>query len=181
MDPATHPYISTGLREHKFGIDIAAAEAIYDRASSLPGIVSEGVSCHIGSQILDIDPLLSAADKVIALVNRLRAQGHLIRNLDLGGGLGVSYRSTDRTAPVAAFIERLREKLRGLDLTLMLEPGRSIVAEAGVLLTRVLLVKQNGGKTFVIVRRRDERSHPSCALSRPSRRSSPLNRCWAAS
>jgi diaminopimelate decarboxylase len=151
VDPATHPYISTGLREHKFGIDMAVAEAIYQRASRLPGISCEGVSCHIGSQIIDVDPLLEAADKAIALVKRLRAQGHQIRHLDLGGGLGVPYRPIDRTAPVAAFVERLREKLQGLDLTLMLEPGRSIVAEAGVLLTRVLLVKQNGEKTFVIV------------------------------
>jgi diaminopimelate decarboxylase len=151
VDPATHPYISTGLREHKFGIDMAAAEAIYHHASGLPGIVTEGVSCHIGSQIVDLDPLLEAADKALRLVHRLRAQGHQIRNLDLGGGLGVSYRSTDRAAPVSTFMERLRDKLQGSDLTLLLEPGRSIVAEAGVLLTRVLLVKQNGQKTFVIV------------------------------
>jgi diaminopimelate decarboxylase len=151
VDPATHPYISTGLREHKFGVDIAAAEAIYRRAASLPGIVCEGVSCHIGSQIVDLDPLLEAADKALALVHRLRAQGHQIRNLDLGGGLGVPYRSTDRDTPVRTFVERLRDKLAGLDLTLLLEPGRSIVAEAGILLTRVLLVKQNGQKTFVIV------------------------------
>ncbi|MGI8958457.1 MAG: diaminopimelate decarboxylase [Bryobacteraceae bacterium] len=151
VDAATHPYISTGLREHKFGVDIAAAEAIYDRAFRLPGIACEGVSCHIGSQIFDLEPLLEAADKALALVKKLRAQGHLIRSLDLGGGLGVPYRSTDRTAPVASFIERLREKVQGLNLTLMLEPGRSIVAQAGVLLTRVLLVKQSGEKTFVIV------------------------------
>jgi diaminopimelate decarboxylase len=151
VDPVTHPYISTGLREHKFGIDIAAAEVIYRRASSLPGILPQGVSCHIGSQIVEIDPLLEAADKVVALIQRLRAQRLPIRNLDLGGGLGVPYRPTDRAAPVGAFIQRLRDKLHGLDLTLMLEPGRSIVAQAGVLLTRVLLVKENGGKTFVVV------------------------------
>jgi diaminopimelate decarboxylase len=151
VDPATHPYISTGLREHKFGVDIAASETIYRRAAMLPGIVCEGVSCHIGSQIVDLDPLLEAADKALALIQKLRAQGFPIRNLDLGGGLGVPYRLTDRAAPVTVFIERLREKLQELDITLVLEPGRSIVAEAGVLLTRVLLVKQNGQKTFVIV------------------------------
>jgi diaminopimelate decarboxylase len=151
VNPATHPYISTGLREHKFGIDIAAAEAIYQRARTLPGIVPEGVSCHIGSQIVDLEPLLEAADRALALVQKLRAQGLPIRNLDLGGGLGVPYRTTDRAAPVVTFIQRLREKLQDLDLALMLEPGRSIVAEAGVLLTRVLLVKQNGTKTFVVV------------------------------
>ncbi|MFL6354072.1 MAG: diaminopimelate decarboxylase [Bryobacteraceae bacterium] len=151
VNPATHPYISTGLREHKFGIDMAAAEAIYQRASRLPGILCAGVSCHIGSQIVDLDPLLEAADKAIALVKRLRAQGHQIRNLDLGGGLGVPYRPADRAGSIPVLIERLREKLQSLNLTLMLEPGRSIVAEGGILLTRVLLVKQNGGKTFVIV------------------------------
>jgi diaminopimelate decarboxylase len=151
VDAATHPYISTGLREHKFGIDMAAAEAIYDRASRLPGILSEGVSCHIGSQISDLEPLLEAADRALSLVCRLRALGHQIRNLDLGGGLGVPYRWTDRAAPVTAFMERLRDKLQTSALTLLLEPGRSIVAEAGVLLTRVLLVKETAQKTFVIV------------------------------
>jgi diaminopimelate decarboxylase len=151
VNPTTHPYISTGLREHKFGIDIAAAETIYHRASSLPGIVTTGVSCHIGSQIVDLDPLLDAADRALGLAQKLRGQGHHIRNLDLGGGLGVPYRSTDRPAPVAAFMERLRDKLRGSGLTLLLEPGRSIVAEAGIVLTRVLLVKKTGQKTFVIV------------------------------
>ncbi len=95
VDAVTHPYISTGLREHKFGLSIDAAEAIYSRAVQLPGIVAEGASCHIGSQILDMGPLLEAADKMIALVIRLREQGILIRYLDLGGGLGVPYRSSD--------------------------------------------------------------------------------------
>ncbi|MBV9303354.1 MAG: diaminopimelate decarboxylase [Acidobacteriaceae bacterium] len=151
VDPATHPYISTGLREHKFGIDIACAEAVYHRASQLPGVVPEGVSCHIGSQILDAGPLLETAEKAIALIERLCARGLRMRYLDLGGGLGVPYRPAQSAASIPAFIQGLREKLSGLDLALMLEPGRSIVAEAGVLLTRVLLVKQNGGKTFVIV------------------------------
>ena len=151
VDAITHPYISTGLREHKFGIDIGAAEALYCRASKLPGIVAEGVSCHIGSQLLDVDPLLEAADKVIDLVQKLRAEGLPIRNLDLGGGLGVPYRSSDRAFSVSTFINRLRPKLETLNLTLMLEPGRSIVAESGVLLTRVLLLKQNGTKKFIVV------------------------------
>lgn len=151
VDAVTHPYISTGLREHKFGVDITAAEAIYHRAAKLPGIVTEGVSCHIGSQLLDIDPILEAADKAIALIERLRAQGLPIRNLDLGGGLGVRYRSSDRALSVNALIDRLRPKVQALDLMLMLEPGRSVVAESGVLLTRVLLVKQNGEKKFIVV------------------------------
>jgi diaminopimelate decarboxylase len=151
VDAVTHPYISTGLREHKFGVDINAAEQIYLRAASLPGIEASGVSCHIGSQLLDIGPLLEAADKAIALVKRLRDHGLPIRNLDLGGGLGVPYRSSERPANVAGFIGNLRSRLQSLDLTLMLEPGRSIVAEAGILLTKVLLVKDNGEKKFVIV------------------------------
>ncbi|HZS54759.1 MAG TPA: diaminopimelate decarboxylase [Bryobacteraceae bacterium] len=151
VDAITHPYISTGLREHKFGIDISMAEEIYFRSSQLPGIAAEGVSCHIGSQLLDIKPLLEAADKTLALVDRLRAHGLPIRFLDLGGGLGVPYRSSDRPASAAALIDALKGRLQGRGLTLMLEPGRSIAAESGVLLTRVLLIKKNGQKTFVIV------------------------------
>ena len=151
VNAKTHPYISTGLREHKFGVDIAAAEEIYRRAAELPGIVAEGVSCHIGSQLLELDPLLEAADKTLALVARLRAAAVPIRFLDLGGGLGVQYRLNERSASIAEFAARLRPKLASLDLTLMLEPGRSIVAEAGILLTKVLLIKHNGRKTFVIV------------------------------
>ncbi len=151
VDAKTHPYISTGLREHKFGVDIAAAAGIYQRAAKLPGIVAEGVSCHIGSQLLEIDPLLEAADKTLALAAKLRNSGFPIRFLDLGGGLGVKYRADDQSPRIGDFIGRLRPKLASLDLTLMLEPGRSIVAEAGILLTRVLLIKQNGEKTFVIV------------------------------
>ncbi|HSU30477.1 MAG TPA: diaminopimelate decarboxylase [Bryobacteraceae bacterium] len=151
VNAVTHPYISTGLREHKFGVDMAQAPEIYSRAAGLPGIVAEGVSCHIGSQILEADPLLEAAEKMLSLVKELRSRGLPIRYLDLGGGLGVPYRASDTAMPIHAFIERLRTKLDGLGLTLMLEPGRSIVAEAGVLLTRVLLVKKNGAKIFVIV------------------------------
>jgi diaminopimelate decarboxylase len=151
VDAVTHPYISTGLREHKFGVDIDAAEAIYARAAKLPNLKLTGVSCHIGSQLLDLDPLLEASDKTLQLVARLRATGLPISHLDLGGGLGVGYRPGEVAMPVADLIDRLRPKLNGLNLKLMLEPGRSIVAEAGALLTRVLLIKKNGNKTFVIV------------------------------
>jgi diaminopimelate decarboxylase len=151
VDAITHPYISTGLREHKFGIDIGRAEQVYAQTSELPGVKAEGVSCHIGSQLLDIKPLFEAADKMLALTDRLRCQGLPIRFLDLGGGLGVPYRVGERPAPAATLVKVLKTRVAGRDLTLMLEPGRSIVAEAGVLLTRVLLTKQNGQKTFVIV------------------------------
>lgn len=151
VNAVTHPYISTGLREHKFGIDINLAEELYERAALLPGILPEGVSCHIGSQILSLDPLLEAADRVLSLVARLRAVGHPICNLDLGGGLGVAYRAEEHAPEVGAFLEKVKLRIQELDLTLMLEPGRSIIAEAGVLLTRVLLIKQNGDKRFIIV------------------------------
>jgi diaminopimelate decarboxylase len=151
VDAVTHPYISTGLREHKFGTDIAEVERVYERAMRLPGLIPEGVSCHIGSQLLDVGPMLEAAEKAIDLVERLRTAGVPIRYLDLGGGLGVPYRHSDRSIAVADLVAGLREMLRGRNLQLMLEPGRSIVAEAGVLLTRVLLTKRNGSKTFVIV------------------------------
>ena len=151
VNAVTHPYISTGLREHKFGVDIHAVEDLYRRAAGLPGILPEGVSCHIGSQLLSDEPLLEALDRVLTLVSRLREQGHPIRNLDLGGGLGVPYRPDERHPDIRSFIEKLKMRIRGLDLNITLEPGRSIVADAGVLVTRVLLVKRNGDKRFVVV------------------------------
>src|SRR5438445_2908059 len=91
VDAATHPYIATGLRDHKFGVDIAEVEAVYSRARSLRNLAAAGVSCHIGSQLLDTDPVLEAVDKILALTERLRAAGHGIRHVDFGGGLGVAY------------------------------------------------------------------------------------------
>lgn len=151
VDAATHPYISTGLREHKFGIDIGEAEGVYERARALGNLSIEGVSCHIGSQLLETAPVLEAADKMLALVERLRAKGLAIRFLDLGGGLGVSYRPDEAAPDIRGFVTQIREKLAGRDLFLMLEPGRSIVAEAGVLLTRVLYRKSSASKEFVVV------------------------------
>jgi diaminopimelate decarboxylase len=151
VDAATHPYISTGLREHKFGIDISAAPAVYQRAARLPNIRIEGVSCHIGSQLMTVAPLLEAAEKVIELVRSLRAGGLPIRTVDLGGGLGVPYRRSDDPVPIADFIGKLRALIAPLDVELLLEPGRSIVAEGGILLSRVQLVKRNGERVFVIL------------------------------
>ena len=147
----THPYISTGLREHKFGVDIRDAEAIYERALSFSNLLLEGVSCHIGSQILDTSPMLQAFDKVSALAGRLRDRGVPIRTLDLGGGLGVPYKPGDSAPPIGEFIGSLCRKIEGRDLQVMIEPGRSIVGEAGVLLARVLYRKHTGRKEFVIV------------------------------
>jgi diaminopimelate decarboxylase len=151
VDAATHPYISTGLREHKFGIETGEAEGIYERAGSFGNLSMEGVSCHIGSQLLETAPVLEAADKMLALVERLRAKGLAIRFLDLGGGLGVSYRPDEAAPDIRGFVTQIREKLAGRDLFLMLEPGRSIVAQAGVLLTRVLYRKSSASKEFVVV------------------------------
>ena len=151
VDAVTHPYISTGLKQHKFGIDISEAEAVYQRARSLSNLILDGVSCHIGSQITDIAPMLQVFDKMIALVERLRARGIAIRSLDLGGGLGVAYKPGDQTLSICDFIRAMCQRTAGHNLEILIEPGRSIVAEAGLLLTRVLYRKTNGEREFVIV------------------------------
>jgi diaminopimelate decarboxylase len=151
VDASTHPYISTGLREHKFGIDIAHAEAVYERAKSFENISLDGVSCHIGSQILDIAPMQQVFEKMLALAERLRARGLPIRSLDLGGGLGVPYKPGDTAPAIGEYIQAMCKSVCGHGLEILIEPGRSIVAEAGVLLARVLYRKSNGAKQFVIV------------------------------
>jgi diaminopimelate decarboxylase len=151
VDANTHPYISTGLREHKFGIDIHEAEAVYERARSFRNLEARGVSCHIGSQLLDVDPIFEAVGKAVALVGRLRAAGQDITHLDLGGGLGVAYRPEDRAPEIRAFIDCIRKRVEGKGLAVMVEPGRSIVGPAAVLLTRVLYRKCNASKEFVVV------------------------------
>jgi len=151
VNASTHPYIATGLRDHKFGVDIGEVEAIYGRARSLGNLTASGVSCHIGSQLLDTDPVMEAVDKVLALIERLRAAGHPIRHVDLGGGLGVAYKSADATPEIRAFIGKLRDKVQGRGLAVMVEPGRSIVGAAGALLTRLLYRKRTPKKEFLIV------------------------------
>ena len=151
VDAATHPYISTGLRKHKFGIDIKDAEAVYDGAKALGNLILEGVSCHIGSQILDTAPMVEVIDKMLALVERLRGNGLPIRTLDLGGGLGVPYKPGENAPDIRDYVQTLCERVQGRGLEILIEPGRSIVAEAGVLLTRVLYRKTNGDRQFVIV------------------------------
>src|SRR6266704_1395248 len=126
VDAATHPYIATGLRDHKFGVDISEVEAVYARARSLGNLVASGVSCHIGSQLLDTDPVMEAVDKMLALIERLRAAGHPLRHVDFGGGLGVAYKSADAAPEIRAFIGRLKGKVEGRGLAVMVEPGRSI-------------------------------------------------------
>src|SRR5579862_5364936 len=148
VDAATHPYISTGLRDHKFGIDIDDAERLYHRARSFKHLRAAGVSCHIGSQILDFSPILEAAGKVLALIERLQAAGHAIDHVDLGGGLGIAYQSADRAPAIHDFVSALRERIGRDGLTVVVEPGRSIVGPAGVLLTRVLYRKKTPAKEF---------------------------------
>jgi diaminopimelate decarboxylase len=147
----THPYISTGLREHKFGIDIHQAEAVYERARALANLAAHGVSCHIGSQLLDMAPVFEALDKVLALVERLRSAGHSITHLDVGGGLGVAYREGELAPEIRTFVDCVRKRVQGRGLTVMVEPGRSIVGPAGMLVTRVLYRKQSMKKEFVVV------------------------------
>lgn len=151
VDAETHPYITTGLRENKFGVDISEVEDVYHRALGLPNLLLEGVSCHIGSQVLATEPFLEALDIMLALVERLRTRGVPIRHVDMGGGLGIPYRVADEAPDVRDYISALRERVAGKDLALAVEPGRSIVGEAGVLLTRVLYRKRTGRKEFIVV------------------------------
>jgi len=150
VDAGTHPYISTGLKENKFGIAIADAEAVYARAAELPNLKVVGVDCHIGSQLTSLPPFLDALDRLLALIDRLAARGIRIEHLDLGGGLGVRYK--DETPPLAGdYIAAVRERIAGRNLALVFEPGRSIVANAGVLLTRVEYLKHTEHKDFAII------------------------------
>ncbi|SEL22138.1 diaminopimelate decarboxylase [Atopomonas hussainii] len=150
VNPKTHPYISTGLKENKFGIDIEQAPAVYLRAASLPNIDVQGVDCHIGSQLTEIEPFLDALDRLLALIDTLAAQGVTIHHLDLGGGLGVQYR--DEQPPLAGdYVQAVRERIAGRNLKLVFEPGRSIVANAGVLLTQVEFLKHTAHKDFAII------------------------------
>ena len=150
VDAGTHPYISTGLKENKFGIAISDAEAVYARAAALPNLQVLGVDCHIGSQLTTLPPFLDALDRLLALIDRLAARDIHIRHLDLGGGLGVQYR--DEQPPLAGdYIAAVRERIAGRSLALVFEPGRSIVANAGVLLTRVEYLKHTEHKDFAIV------------------------------
>ncbi|AEF20365.1 diaminopimelate decarboxylase [Pseudomonas fulva] len=150
VDAGTHPYISTGLKENKFGIDIEQAEAVYARAAELPNIEVIGVDCHIGSQLTTLEPFLDALDRLLLLVDKLAARGIVIKHLDLGGGLGVQYRD-EQPPQVGDYIAAVRQRLAGRDLALVFEPGRFIVANGGVLLTQVEYLKHTEHKDFAIV------------------------------
>ena len=150
VDAKTHPYISTGLKENKFGIDINLAPAVYQRAAAMANISVVGVDCHIGSQLTEIQPFVDAMDRLLVLVDQLSELGIHLKHIDIGGGLGVRYQ--DEVAPSAAeYLAALLPQLEGRHETLVLEPGRSITANAGVLLTQVEYLKNNGEKNFAIV------------------------------
>ena len=150
VDAQTHPYISTGLKQNKFGVSMDSARELYRLAVGMTGIEIIGVDCHIGSQLTSKAPFLDALDRVLLLVDELAEAGISIRHLDIGGGLGVKYR--DETPPEPGeLIAAVRQKLAGRKLTLVLEPGRSICANAGVMLTRVDNIKTNGDHRFAIV------------------------------
>ena len=150
VDAKTHPYISTGLKDNKFGISHENAVAVYEQAAQLSHIDIVGIDCHIGSQLTEVAPFVAALDKVIELIHSLRAKGIELRHIDLGGGLGVRY--IDETpVSIETFAQALLPKLSELGLTVFFEPGRSIVANAGVLLTKVDVLKPTEHKNFAIV------------------------------
>ena len=150
VDPKTHPYISTGLKQNKFGVPIGGALALYQRAAEMPGIEIHGVDCHIGSQLTDLSPIADALDRVLALADRLAAAGIKLRHIDIGGGVGIRYQ--DETPPdMAAYRQILQSRFQARAEEVIVEPGRSLVGEAGVLLTRIEYIKAGEDKNFVIV------------------------------
>ncbi|MEW6354629.1 MAG: diaminopimelate decarboxylase [Pseudomonadota bacterium] len=150
VDARTHPYISTGLKQNKFGIDADAALDVYARAARLEHIEVLGIDCHIGSQLTEVEPFVAALTRVLDLVDRLHERGVRIKHLDIGGGLGIRYR--DETPPSAErYAAALLDALQGRDVTLLIEPGRAIVGNAGVLLTKVEYLKHGAHKNFAVV------------------------------
>ena len=150
VDAKTHPYISTGLKANKFGIAMQDAERAYAHAARLPHLKIIGVDCHIGSQLTDLSPLVDACERLIALIDKLAAQGIALQHLDLGGGVGIVYQD-EHTPDLYAYAQAVEPLIKARGLSLILEPGRSLVGNAGVLLTRVEYVKQGEEKNFVIV------------------------------
>jgi diaminopimelate decarboxylase len=150
IDPKTHPYISTGLKQNKFGIDILRAPMAYRMASQLPNLKITGIDCHVGSQLVEVEPIIEALRKLKGLVENLRREGMDIQYLDLGGGLGITYEDEEPPHPVE-YASTILDEIRGFDCTLVLEPGRVMVGNAGILATKVLYTKENEEKRFIIV------------------------------
>jgi diaminopimelate decarboxylase len=151
VDARTHPYISTGLKTAKFGVAFGEAFELYRRAASLPHIAVKGIDCHIGSQLLDPAPAAEAADKVLALVDRLAAAGIVLDHIDLGGGMGIQYRADEPGPATADYLAPMLAKLATRRENLVFEPGRSLVGNAGLLLTRVAVLKPGEEKHFAVV------------------------------
>ena len=150
VDAKTHPYISTGLKNNKFGVAYEEALGIYEQAASMPGIAIHGVDCHIGSQITELSPFLDAFDRVLALVDALAARGIAVQHIDAGGGIGIAYQG--ETPPeFSVYAAAMRAKIVGRDIKLVFEPGRALVGNAGVLLTKVEYLKHTEAKNFAIV------------------------------
>jgi len=150
VDAKTHPYISTGLKQSKFGIAYADAQRLYREAAQLPGIRITGIGCHIGSLMNDSAPFVAATRRIVALLARLEQAGIALAHIDLGGGMGIRYRD-EAQAPIAAFVHGALDALGGRKEKLLLDPGRSIVGNAGLLLTRIEYVKPGESKNFVVV------------------------------
>ncbi|MDH3218531.1 MAG: diaminopimelate decarboxylase [Gammaproteobacteria bacterium] len=150
VDARTHPYISTGLKENKFGIAFADAEAVYLKAARLDNIEVVGMDCHIGSQLTEMSPYVDALDRLLALIERLREQGMDIHHLDLGGGLGIRYRDEQPPLP-AEWASVLQDRLSGFDGTILIEPGRAIAGNAGILVSRVNYLKHGPDKNFAVI------------------------------
>ncbi|MEF3075859.1 diaminopimelate decarboxylase [Methylobacter sp. Wu1] len=150
VDAKTHPYISTGLKENKFGIDIEQALSEYRRAATLPYINVVGIDCHIGSQLTEARPFLDALDRVLNLVSALKAEGIVLHHLDLGGGLGIRYKDEQPPEP-AGYIGAVLDRLGANDFEILVEPGRAIVGNAGILVTQVEYLKPTAHKNFAIV------------------------------
>lgn len=150
VDAKTHPYISTGLKENKFGISVEQAREVYRLAATLPNVKITGMDCHIGSQLTELQPFLDATDRLIILMEQLKQDGIVLKHLDLGGGLGVTY--TDECPPHPTdYTKALLEKLKNFDLEIILEPGRAISANSGILVTKVEYIKTNESHNFAIV------------------------------
>jgi diaminopimelate decarboxylase len=150
VDPKTHPYISTGLKENKFGVAIANAPELYEKAMTLPGIKVIGVDCHIGSQLTDISPISDALDRILALVDHLERHNIRLQHIDIGGGVGIRYQE-EAPPDMTEYGAMLGNRMSGRNQTLLVEPGRSLVGSAGLLLTRIEYLKPGETKNFAIV------------------------------
>ncbi len=150
VDAQTHPYISTGLKENKFGIDIDRAIAVFERAAELPNIKVTGIDCHIGSQLTTVNPFMDAMDRLLERIDQLQAKGITIEHVDIGGGLGVVYRDEQPPSP-QEYVGELLKKLEGRNLKVVMEPGRAIAANAGIMVTEVQLLKSTEIKQFAVV------------------------------